>query len=63
MFDPAVFYGHYEYDIASVRVYDSSNFFYDSYFNKIPKAIGYENRLTLYLLFHQLNNWYVIFSN
>lgn len=59
MFDPAAFYGHHEYDIASTTLFGGySKGFYDAYFKKIPKAKGFESRMTLYHLFHYLNHWY-----
>lgn len=59
IFDPATFYGHHEYDIASTTLFGGySKDFYDAYFKKIPKANGFENRMTLYHLFHYLNHWY-----
>lgn len=59
IFDPASFYGHHEYDIASTTLFGGySKEFYDAYFKKIPKANGFENRMFLYHLFHYLNHWY-----
>lgn len=59
IFDPAAFYGHHEYDIASTTLFGGySRDFYDAYFKKIPKANGFENRMLLYHLFHYLNHWY-----
>lgn len=59
IFDPATFYGHHEYDIASTTLFGGySKDFYDAYFKKIPKANGFENRMLLYHLFHYLNHWY-----
>lgn len=61
IFDPATFYGHHEYDIASTTLFGGySKDFYDAYFKKIPKANGFENRMSLYHLFHYLNHWYGI---
>lgn len=58
IFDPATFYGHHEYDIASTTLFGGySKDFYNAYFKKIPKANGFENRMSLYHLFHYLNHW------
>uniref|UniRef100_A0A2S2PX58 Protein-ribulosamine 3-kinase, chloroplastic n=1 Tax=Sipha flava TaxID=143950 RepID=A0A2S2PX58_9HEMI len=58
IFDPAIFYGHHEYDIASTMLFGGySKDFYDAYFKKIPKANGFDNRMLLYNLFHYLNHW------
>ncbi|VVC45486.1 Hypothetical protein CINCED_3A004193 [Cinara cedri] len=58
IFDPAAFYGHHEYDIASTTLFGGySNEFYDAYFRKIPKENGFEYRMSLYHLFHYLNHW------
>lgn len=57
--DPAAFYGHHEYDIAATIFYNGyPKTFYDAYFKKIPKAVGFENRMSLYTLFYALNDWY-----
>lgn len=59
IFDPATFYGHHEYDIASISLFGSiSKDFFEAYFKKIPKSNGFENRKLLYHLFHYLNHWY-----
>ncbi|XP_050527216.1 fructosamine-3-kinase-like [Daktulosphaira vitifoliae] len=58
IYDPAVFYGHHEYDIASTTLFGGySKYFYDAYFKIIPKAQGFDNRMLLYHLFHYLNHW------
>lgn len=59
IFDPATFYGHHEYDIASISLFGGiSKDFFEAYFKKIPKSNGFENRKLLYHLFHYLNHWY-----
>lgn len=58
IYDPAIFYGHHEYDIASTTLFGGySKHFYDAYFKIIPKAQGFDNRMLLYHLFHYLNHW------
>lgn len=59
VFDPAVFYGHHEYDMASITMFGNyADEFYEEYYKKIPKVDGYKKRLTLYQLYHHLNTWY-----
>lgn len=61
-FDPAAFYGHHEYDIASTTITEGfSKHFYEAYHKKIPKAVGFDHRVKLYSLYHYLNSWYVSF--
>ncbi|XP_063874866.1 ketosamine-3-kinase-like isoform X2 [Scylla paramamosain] len=58
IFDPASFYGHHEYDIASAAMFGGfSPQFWDEYHALIPKASGWNNRHKLYKLFHNLNYW------
>ncbi|XP_060877402.1 ketosamine-3-kinase-like [Metopolophium dirhodum] len=58
IFDPATFYGHHEYDIASISLFGGTSMdFFEAYFKKIPKSNGFENRKLLYHLFHYLNHW------
>lgn len=59
IFDPATFYGHHEYDIASISLFGGTSMdFFEAYFKKIPKSNGFEKRKLLYHLFHYLNHWY-----
>lgn len=61
IFDPAVFYGHHEYDLASTTLFGNyAKAFYQEYYKKIPKSKGFENRSTLYHLSSYLNYWYDI---
>ncbi|KAA0185613.1 hypothetical protein HAZT_HAZT009497 [Hyalella azteca] len=58
VFDPASFYGHHEYDLAIAAMFGGfSKEFFSSYFEKLPKAAGWESRHQLYQLFHYLNHW------
>ncbi|XP_073980139.1 ketosamine-3-kinase-like [Rhodnius prolixus] len=58
LFDPAAFYGHHEYDLATAGMFGTfSKSFYDAYHKIIPKASGFEGRHRLYTLFHYLNHW------
>ncbi|XP_072414428.1 ketosamine-3-kinase isoform X2 [Chiloscyllium punctatum] len=58
IFDPSSFYGHSEYELSISGIFGGfSTAFYTAYYNKIPKASGFEKRLTLYQLFHYLNHW------
>jgi fructosamine-3-kinase len=58
LFDPAVFYGHSEYDFGIANMFGGfhSNF-YKSYFKINPKAEGFSEREKIYELFHHLNHW------
>eukprot|EP00112_Aurelia_sp_Birch-Aquarium-sp1_P017747 Seg4150.2 transcript_id=Seg4150.2/GoldUCD/mRNA.D3Y31 product=Ketosamine-3-kinase protein_id=Seg4150.2/GoldUCD/D3Y31 len=58
IYDPASFYGHDEYDLAIAGMFGGFNKqFYDAYHKLIPKAKGFDERHTLYTLFHYLNHW------
>ena len=61
VFDPAAFYGHFEYDLAISGMFGGFNkTFYSSYFSTTPeikKEKGFESRQDLYQLFHYLNHW------
>jgi protein-ribulosamine 3-kinase len=60
-FDPASFYGHHEFDLAIADMFGGfNNSFYNAYHTLIPKSPGFEQRHQLYLLFHHLNHWYVV---
>lgn len=37
-----------------------SQAFYGAYHSLIPKTVGFSDRHQLYLLFHNLNHWYVL---
>jgi protein-ribulosamine 3-kinase len=52
LFDPAVYYGHREMDLAMTRLFGGfSPIFYDSYNNASPLEIGWENRIDLFNLY------------
>ncbi|KAI5694599.1 hypothetical protein M8J76_016707 [Diaphorina citri] len=58
IYDPAVFYGHHEYDLAITYLFGGFvDEFYEAYHSIIPKAPGFENRIRVYQLFHYLNHW------
>lgn len=59
LFDPAVFYGHNEFDLAIARMFGGfDRKFFESYHALIPKHTeGFEGRALLYDLFHHLNHW------
>ncbi|CAI5486254.1 unnamed protein product, partial [Closterium sp. Naga37s-1] len=62
MFDPAGFFGHSEFDLAFQGWKPAPGFpgfsdsFYDAYHQVIPRAAGFEERQSVYQLFHLLNH-------
>lgn len=57
MFDPAVYYGDRETDIAMTMVFGGfGKSFYEAYNATWPMAPGHERRLKLYQLYHILNH-------
>ena len=57
MFDPAVYYGDRETDIAMTMVFGGfGKAFYEAYEANWPMAPGHEKRLKLYQLYHILNH-------
>ncbi len=57
LFDPAVFYGDREADIAMTELFGGfPQAFYDAYREVAPLAAGYARRKTLYNLYHVLNH-------
>ncbi len=57
MFDPAVYYGDRETDIAMTMVFGGfGRAFYEAYESSWPMAAGHERRLKLYQLYHVLNH-------
>ena len=57
IFDPAVYYGDRESDIAMTRLFGGFGpAFYDAYTASWPMAAGWESRLKLYQLYHVLNH-------
>ncbi|NIL93889.1 MAG: phosphotransferase [Woeseiaceae bacterium] len=57
IFDPAVYYGDRESDIAMTMLFGGfGRAFYDAYASSWPMESGHENRLKLYRLYHVLNH-------
>ncbi|MDJ0812091.1 MAG: fructosamine kinase family protein [Woeseiaceae bacterium] len=57
MFDPAVYFGDRETDIAMTMVFGGfGRAFYEAYELSWPMAAGHEQRLKLYQLYHILNH-------
>lgn len=57
IFDPAVYYGDRETDIAMTMVFGGfGKAFYEAYASSWPMAAGHEQRLKLYQLYHILNH-------
>ncbi|CAJ0941010.1 unnamed protein product [Ranitomeya imitator] len=58
IFDPACFYGHWEFELAIAGMFGGfGSSFYSAYHQKLPRSPGLEKRLKLYQLFHYLNHW------
>jgi fructosamine-3-kinase len=57
IFDPAVYYGDRESDIAMTKLFGGfGKAFYDAYESSSPLAAGHERRCDLYQLYHVLNH-------
>jgi fructosamine-3-kinase len=57
IFDPAVYYGDREADLAMTELFGGFGAaFYDAYREAWPLAAGYTTRKTLYNLYHILNH-------
>ncbi|SEN02306.1 fructosamine kinase family protein [Nitrosomonas marina] len=57
VFDPAVYYGDRETDIAMTELFGGfSDHFYSAYRHEYPLEIGYNNRRVFYNLYHILNH-------
>lgn len=57
VFDPAVYYGDREADLAMTELFGGfSDRFYAAYRESLPLAAGYPRRRTLYNLYHVLNH-------
>lgn len=57
IFDPAVYYGDRESDIAMTLLFGGfGKPFYEAYESSWPRAQGFEQRLKLYQLYHVLNH-------
>ncbi|XP_077110692.1 ketosamine-3-kinase-like [Ranitomeya variabilis] len=58
IFDPACFYGHWEFELAIAGMFGGfGSSFYSAYHQTLPQTSGLEKRLKLYQLFHYLNHW------
>ena len=58
IFDPAVYYGDRETDLAMTRLFGGfGSTFYDAYAQAWPLASGWERRVELYNLYHLLNHF------
>jgi protein-ribulosamine 3-kinase len=57
VFDPASFYGHCEYEMGIMNMFGGFSKAMGAYFDVLPKQPGFEKRVQLYELFHQLNHW------
>lgn len=58
IFDPAVYYGDHEADIAMTELFGGfSPQFYSEYNDHFPLDEGYSTRKTLYNLYHVLNHY------
>ncbi|GAV03164.1 hypothetical protein RvY_13632-2 [Ramazzottius varieornatus] len=58
VFDPAVFYGHDEYDLGISSMFGGfGKSFFDAYHKLIPRTEGFDVRQELYKLFHYLNHY------
>ncbi|MDF1662404.1 MAG: fructosamine kinase family protein [Planctomycetota bacterium] len=58
IYDPAVYYGHREADLAMTELFGRlPQEFYDAYKACYPLDPGYEERRDLYNLYHMLNHW------
>jgi fructosamine-3-kinase len=57
IFDPAVYYGDRETDLAMTRLFGGfGNAFYEAYESSWPLQTGYRERMDLYQLYHVLNH-------
>lgn len=57
IFDPAVYYGDPESDLAMTRLFGGfGTAFYEAYERKLPMAAGHHERRDLYQLYHVLNH-------
>jgi protein-ribulosamine 3-kinase len=58
IYDPAVYYGDREADIAMTELFGGfTASFYEAYRSDYPLDAGYSARRTLYNLYHVLNHW------
>ncbi|XP_019591220.2 fructosamine-3-kinase [Rhinolophus sinicus] len=58
IYDPASFYGHSEFELAIALMFGGfPRSFFTAYYQKMPKAPGFDKRLLVYHLFNYLNHW------
>jgi fructosamine-3-kinase len=58
IYDPAVYYGHREADLAMTELFGGFNAdFYAAYREAFPLDAGYQVRKQLYNLYHVLNHY------
>jgi protein-ribulosamine 3-kinase len=58
IFDPAVYFGHREAELAMTELFGKlPSDFYQAYNDSYPLSPGYEQRRDLYNLYHMLNHW------
>lgn len=55
--DPACYYGHNEAEFGMSWCAGFGGYFYDAYFEVMPKHPGFEKRRDLYMLYHYLNHY------
>ncbi len=57
IFDPAVYYGHRELDIAMTKMFGGFGYdFYSAYQEEYPLPYAWQEREKLYLLYHYMNH-------
>ena len=57
VFDPAVYYGHREVDLAMTELFGGfSPEFYHAYDEEWPRDAGYRERADVYNLYHLINH-------
>lgn len=62
IFDPASYFGHHEADLSIAKMFGGlGSPFFDAYHAIIPKEAGFEERSSLYQLYHYLNH-YLLFG-
>ncbi|KAJ2908233.1 hypothetical protein GGI21_003089 [Coemansia aciculifera] len=57
LFDPAVYWGHHESELGSMRMFGRfDDELYEEYHALIPKAPGFDERVEIYELYHLVNH-------
>lgn len=60
VFDPCCYYGHHEAELSIAKMFGGfSPEFFAAYHSKIPKEKGFEQRQSLYQLYHMLNHYHL----